>query len=66
MKEYNKQSAEEDNVPETELRLNKYIANAGISSRRGADLIIEEGRVSVNGKLVKELGVKVKSTDKIW
>ena len=48
MKEYNKQSAEEDNVPETELRLNKYIANAGISSRRGADLIIEEGRVTVN------------------
>jgi len=65
MKEYNKQSAEEDNVPETELRLNKYIANAGISSRRGADLIIEEGRVTVNGKLVKELGVKVKPTDKV-
>ncbi len=65
MKEYNKESEEENNLPEVELRLNKYIANAGISSRRGADVIIAEGRVTVNGKLVKELGVKVKSTDKI-
>jgi len=65
MKEYNKEIEEENNPPEVELRLNKYISNAGISSRRGADIIIKEGRVTVNGKLVKELGVKVKSTDKI-
>jgi 23S rRNA pseudouridine2605 synthase len=65
MKEYNKQSEEESLQPVVEMRLNKYIANAGISSRRGADLIIEEGRVTVNGKLVKELGVKVMSTDKV-
>lgn len=65
MKEYNKQS-EEDSVQEvTLLRLNKYIAKAGVSSRRGADIIISEGRVSVNGKIVKELGVKIKSTDKV-
>ena len=59
MKEYNKEIEEENNLPEVELRLNKYISNAGISSRRGADIIIKEGRVTVNGKLVKELGVKV-------
>ena len=38
------------------MRLNKYIADAGAASRRGADKLIEEGRVKVNGKKVTELG----------
>ncbi|MBD3170169.1 MAG: pseudouridine synthase [candidate division Zixibacteria bacterium] len=41
------------------IRLNSYIAKCGICSRREADTIISDGRVSVNGKTVSELGVKV-------
>ncbi len=40
-------------------RLNKVIADAGITSRRGADELISEGRVSVNGLVTRELGIKV-------
>lgn len=40
-------------------RLNKVIADAGVTSRRGADELIHDGRVSVNGAIVRELGVKV-------
>lgn len=40
-------------------RLNKVIADAGITSRRGADELIHDGRVSVDGEIVRELGVKV-------
>ena len=43
----------------SEIRLNKYIAEAGITSRRGADHLISEGRVSINGKVVRDLGTKV-------
>ena len=43
------------------IRLNKYIAEAGVTSRRGADALIESGRVKVDGKLVKELAFKVDS-----
>jgi 23S rRNA pseudouridine2605 synthase len=41
------------------VRLNKLIADAGLASRRAADRIIEDGRVTINGKKVYELGVKV-------
>ncbi len=52
--------------PEGDLiRLNRYIANAGICSRREADKLIEAGAVQVNGKVVTELGTKVSRTDKI-
>ena len=44
-------------------RLNKYISNAGICSRRDADKLIEAGAVSVNGKVVTTLGYKVKEGD---
>ena len=47
------------------LRLNKYIANAGICSRREADKLILAGVVRVNGKIVTELGMKVKPGDKV-
>ena len=42
-----------------QIRLNKFLAQSGICSRRAADKLIEEGRVFVNGKIVKELGVKI-------
>ncbi|MGM0572565.1 MAG: pseudouridine synthase [Bacteroidota bacterium] len=45
------------------VRLNKYIANAGICSRREADELIRNGEITVNGHVVTELGVKVKQDD---
>ena len=42
-----------------EMRLNKIIADAGITSRRGADELIADGRVTVDGRPIKELGAKV-------
>ena len=43
------------------IRLNKYIANAGVCSRREADKLIEKGLISVEGRVVRELGYKVQS-----
>ena len=43
----------------TAMRLNKFLATAGIASRRKCDEIIESGQISVNGKIVKALGVQV-------
>jgi len=48
-----------------EIRLNKYIANSGICSRRDADMHISIGSVTVNGKLVTEMGYKVKLDDDV-
>ncbi len=45
------------------IRLNKYISSSGICSRREADELIASGAVSVNGKVVTEMGVKVLPTD---
>lgn len=50
---------------EVEIRLNKYIANAGVCSRREADALIENGLISVNGVIVKELGHKVFKKDNV-
>ncbi|WP_158840679.1 pseudouridine synthase [Polaribacter sp. L3A8] len=47
----------------TGVRLNKYIANSGVCSRREADTYIEHGSVEVNGKLVTEMGYKVQPDD---
>lgn len=47
------------------IRLNKYLADAGICSRREADELIAAGAVSVNGKVVTELGTKVSPADKV-
>ncbi len=47
-------------------RLNKYIASSGLCSRRKADELIESGKVSVNGKIVKELGFSVGQKDKVF
>src|ERR1051326_536484 len=46
-------------------RLNKYLANAGICSRREADKFIEAGAVKVNGKIITQLGYKVAPGDKV-
>lgn len=48
-----------------EIRLNRYVANAGVCSRREADKYIAAGLVTVNGKPVTEMGVKVKMTDDV-
>ena len=49
--------------PNAPLRLNKFLANAGMCSRREADDFIQAGVVKVNGEIVTELGTKVKRTD---
>ena len=54
--------SDNDNVPtpiKEEIRLNKYIANSGVCSRREADNFIQAGVVTVNGEVVTELGTKV-------
>ena len=51
--------------PETEIRLNKYLANAGVCSRREGDAFITSGEVKVNGVVVTELGTKIKYGDKV-
>lgn len=48
-----------------EIRLNKYLADSGICSRREADDLILAGAVTVNGEVVTELGTKVKTSDKV-
>lgn len=48
-----------------EIRLNKYVANSGICSRREADVHIKTGLVTVNGKVVTEMGYKVKIDDEV-
>jgi 23S rRNA pseudouridine2605 synthase len=57
-----KESSTEDN---SLIRLNKYIANSGICSRREADELIASGAVSVNGKIVTQLGTKISPDDHI-
>ena len=51
------------NVSDDAVRLNRYVANAGICSRREADVLIATGVVTVNGKIVTEMGYKVNPTD---
>lgn len=51
--------------PDEPIRLNKFLANAGICSRREADEFITAGVVSVNGEIVTELGTKVKRSDEV-
>lgn len=56
---------EENYDPSVPIRLNKFLANAGVCSRRDADRYIEAGVVSVNGEIVTELGAKVLRTDEV-
>ena len=41
------------------MRLNSFIAKAGICSRRKADILISQGKIKVNGKVVKQLGLQI-------
>ena len=51
--------------PNEPIRLNKFLANAGVCSRREADEYITAGAVSVNGQVVTELGTKIKRSDEV-
>jgi len=57
----------EENIAKNDglIRLNKYIADAGVCSRREADKLIENCAIKVNGKLVTDLGTKVSVSDKV-
>lgn len=56
----------EENIdPNQPIRLNKFLANAGVCSRREADEFIQAGVVMVNGQVVTELGTKVLRTDEV-
>ncbi|GEN65910.1 MULTISPECIES: pseudouridine synthase [Chryseobacterium] len=55
----------EKDVHKDSIRLNKYIANSGICSRREADELITQGLVEVNGKVVTEMGYQVEKTDRV-
>jgi 23S rRNA pseudouridine2605 synthase len=52
-------------VKNSTIRLNKYIANAGVCSRREADELIAKGLIKVNGKVITEMGYQVKPSDKV-
>lgn len=60
-----KQAKPEAPVGDGLIRLNKYISNAGICSRRDADKLIGEGMVTINGEVVTELGRKVSLDDDV-
>jgi len=62
---FKKNTSQKSSTNKDEIRLNKYIANSGVCSRRDADIYIASGNVSVNDKIVNELGYKVKLTDKV-
>ena len=61
----NKRRASEEDFGNEELRLNRYIANAGICSRREADALIASGEIRVNGEVITEMGYKVQPTDTV-
>ena len=67
MKPKNRRSApsKTESTPPQPIRLNKYIANAGVCSRRDADQLIASGQIKVNGEIVTELGLKVNLGDKV-
>ena len=71
-KPYNNTYKPQNNAPidyptttPAEVRLNKYIADAGICSRRNADMYISAGNVTVNGEVMTTLGYRVKPTDEV-
>lgn len=51
--------------PKGDVRLNKFIANAGVCSRREADALIAKGEIKVNGKVVEEMGYRVGAEDTV-
>jgi len=63
MAKYQKKAGKE--TSQELIRLNRFIANAGVCSRRDADELIKSGKIKVNDNIVTELGTKVKRTDKV-
>ncbi|MFV0521585.1 MAG: pseudouridine synthase [Mangrovibacterium sp.] len=55
----------EDKPVDNTLRLNRFISNAGVCSRRDADKLITDGEISVNGEIITELGHRVNPYDKV-
>jgi len=67
-KDFTKRPDRKSNLPKVDdglTRLNKFLANAGICTRREADVLIKAGVVEVNGKVITEMGYKVSETDKV-
>ena len=64
-KHYKKPLTNKHNSDNEGIRLNKFISNSGICSRREADVFIEQGSVTVNGKLLTQMGYKVQKTDEV-
>jgi 23S rRNA pseudouridine2605 synthase len=62
-KKTNKRGEETEEKKDGPVRLNRFIANAGVCSRREADELISAGRIQVNGKVVTEMGFKVQGND---
>ncbi len=60
-----KKQTEPETTDDGLIRLNKYISNSGVCSRRDADKLIVEGRVTVNGEVVTEMGHKVSVDDEV-
>ena len=60
-----KEKPQKDTPEDYLLRLNRFIANSGICSRREADKLIEAGKIRVNDKVVTDLGIKVSNKDKV-
>lgn len=59
------ESDQDDQPKDKRIRLNKFIANSGVCSRREADELITMGLISVNGKVITELGFKVNPGDEV-
>lgn len=64
-KSFSKKKKEVEGSESKGIRLNKYIANAGICSRREADVFIKSGNVKVNGAVISQMGYLVQPTDKV-
>jgi 23S rRNA pseudouridine2605 synthase len=62
---YKKSESQDDVSSDGSIRLNKYIANSGICSRREADQLIETGAVTVNGKTITQMGVRIQPGDTV-
>ena len=65
MHPFEKQRLQNNRQNPNSIRLNKYVANSGVCSRRDADIYIAAGNVTVNGKPITEMGYKVKLTDEV-
>jgi len=65
IKDFKKKSTSSKVNESDEIRLNKYISNSGICSRREADTFIKSGSATVNGKIITEMGYKVKLDDEV-